>query len=204
METRHPEASGRILGVDCANVIFYPWRMEAVPDSVESLRTLAGSKRFEKIYLISRANPLTRAYYRFRLKHLKVWEITDIPKENLHFCWRNAEKALIAKRLGITDFIDDSLMVLSNMDNGVRTFAFHPSDQDAKYRSGILNRAVLEPISKVGRSHFPGLFEREARSSDEECRGLSRRKSRLGADRRQPKGKRTALGSFPRGEPTGH
>ncbi len=114
----------RILGVDCAGVILNPC-VGSVPDAFESLRRIAQSGRFEKIYIVSQANPIGRIAFSHRLWLRNLWNYTGIPKNHLYFCRRRREKSIFCEKLGITDFIDDNPEVLSYMHNVARLYAFN-------------------------------------------------------------------------------
>jgi hypothetical protein len=130
------------LGVDCANVIIHPlWGI--VPDSFESLEAVVRSGHFDVIYIVSRANIITRIYFLFRLWRLKFWERTCISRNNIYFCLRNRDKEAICKRFGITDFIDDRLPVLQEMQNLDHRFAFNPTKEDTEQYPDVLARSVL-------------------------------------------------------------
>lgn len=117
----------RILGVDCGNVILYPFG-GIVPDSFESLKVIARSHRFDGIYIVSRANFISRSLFLFRLQRANFWEETGIPRENIYFCLKNRKKIDICKELGVTDFIDDRISVLKHMESLERCFMFAPKN----------------------------------------------------------------------------
>jgi hypothetical protein len=125
----------RILGVDCAGVILNPC-VGSVPDAFESLRRIAQSGRFEKIYIVSQVNPVGRIAFSHRLWLRDLWNYTGIPKNNLYFCRHRHEKWIFCEKLGITDFIDDNPEVLSYMRNVDRLYAFNPGkiSGGARYR----------------------------------------------------------------------
>jgi hypothetical protein len=124
----------RILGVDCARVIFNPI-VGSVPDAVQSLHAVTQSGRFEKIYIVSQVNPVGRFIFSHRLRLRNIWNYTGIPESNLYFCRYRHEKSAICEKLGITDFIDDNLEVLSYMQNVGRLYAFNPKKKNiGKYQ----------------------------------------------------------------------
>jgi hypothetical protein len=115
----------KVLGVDCGDVIFYTWgRM--VPGSLDGLRSLARSGDFKNIYIVSKANPVTRVIFLIRLRAIGFWNYTGIPRENLFFVRRPEDKAGVCKRLGVTHFIDDRLEVLFYLKNVPHRYALAP------------------------------------------------------------------------------
>jgi hypothetical protein len=115
----------RILGVDCGNVILYPFG-GIVADSFESLEVIVRSRRFDAIYIVSRANAISRFLFLVRLQRANFWEKTGIPRENIYFCLKNRRKIDICKKLGVTDFIDDRISVLKHMESLEHCFVFNP------------------------------------------------------------------------------
>lgn len=132
----------KTLGVDCAKVILYPC-FGIVPDSFESLDSVVRSGNFENVYIVSRANLITRVYFLFRLRRSDFWEKTGIPRKNIHFCLRDKEKAEICKKLGVTDFVDDRPPVLEPMRDLEHRFAFNPTRKEAKKYSEVLARSTI-------------------------------------------------------------
>jgi hypothetical protein len=114
------------LGVDCGNVIFREWTGKPVPGSLETLRKIAASGEFDEIHVVSKANTFVRAVFRLRLRSLDFWDHTGIPRKNLHFCRRHKGKAPICKKLGITDFVDDRIHVLSYLNIEGDRYALNP------------------------------------------------------------------------------
>jgi len=124
----------RILGVDCARVIFGPVA-GSVPDALLSLREIVRSGQFEKVYIVSQVSFIGRLTFSYRLGRRDIWRYTGIPKSNLYFCRYRHEKSAICEKLGITDFIDDNLEVLSYMQNVPRLYALNSKKKDVdKYR----------------------------------------------------------------------
>lgn len=98
-----------------------------MPNSVDTLQKLCASGAFEEIHIVSKANTVARAFFLLRLRSLKFWKRTGIPRKNLHFCKRHKDKAPICEKLGITDFIDDRLHVLSYLKIEGNRYALNPT-----------------------------------------------------------------------------
>lgn len=131
----------RTLGVDCGNVILYPFG-GIVPDAFNSLEDIAQSGHFNAIYIVSRANIFSRSLFLFRLRRAKFWEKTGIPRENIYFCLRNRRKIDICKKLGITDFIDDRLSVLKYMEGLEHRFSFNPTKYNTKHYPEVYSKVT--------------------------------------------------------------
>jgi hypothetical protein len=114
----------RVLGVDCAGVILNPC-IGSVPGAFDSLREIVRSGQFEKIYIVSQVNPLGRIAFSHRLWLRGLWKYTGIPRSNLYFCRYRSEKSIFCKKLGITDFIDDTPEVLSYLGDVDRLYALN-------------------------------------------------------------------------------
>lgn len=115
----------RVLGIDCEGVIFRLFG-HSLPGALESVRTLAASGDFERVYVVSRVNFLGRLFFPFRLWLLDFWGYTGVPRGHLYFCRRDKDKAVICEELGITDFIDDRLKVLHFLRTVERRYALNP------------------------------------------------------------------------------
>ena len=131
----------RILGVDCGNVILYPFG-RIVPGAFESLEVIVQSGRFDAIYIVSRANIISRTLFLLRLRRSQFWEKTGIPRGNIYFCLKNRRKIDICKKLGITDFIDDRLSVLKHMESLKCRFAFSPTKSNMKHYPEIYPQVI--------------------------------------------------------------
>ncbi len=105
------------LGVDCGNTIFHEWNGKLLPGSIDTLQKICASGAFDEVHVVSKANRFVQILFRLRLRSLDFWEQTGIPRKNLHFCKRHKDKAAICKKIGITDFVDDRLHVLSHLSN---------------------------------------------------------------------------------------
>ncbi len=115
----------KVLGVDCEGVLFKAVG-RPLPRALESVRKLAQSGSFEKVYIVSRVNIFGRIIFPLRLRMLGFWKYTGIPRSNLYFCRRDRDKSAICEQLGITDFIDDRLKVLHFLETVDRRYAFNP------------------------------------------------------------------------------
>jgi hypothetical protein len=116
----------RKLGVDCGNTIFHEWNGKLLPGSLDTLQKISESGAFDEIYIVSKANTAARALFLLRLRSLKFWKRTGIPRKNLRFCRRHRDKAPICEKLGITDFIDDRIHVLSYISVEGKRYALNP------------------------------------------------------------------------------
>ena len=132
----------KVLGVDCEGVIFKAVGGE-VPRALESLRQIADSGEFDKIYIVSRVNLLGRVIFPVRLILLNFWDYTGIPRVNIYFCRHDEDKAVISKRLGITDFIDDRFEVLKNLDIKGERYAFNPRKRKIKKFPEVAEEVVM-------------------------------------------------------------
>jgi hypothetical protein len=67
------------------------------------------------VHLVSKAKSGTARKTIEWLAHHRFHETTGVPLERVHFCEQREEKAIIAKRLALTAFIDDRLDVLQHL-----------------------------------------------------------------------------------------
>jgi len=84
------------------------------PGALRSLRALVAA--FEgRVWLVSKAGPRVQDRTRRWLDHHRFWEETGVAAGHLRFCRGRADKAEIARALGLTHFIDDRADVLGHM-----------------------------------------------------------------------------------------
>jgi len=91
----------------------------AVPGSLEAVATLVQRYGAENIFIISKCGKEIERKTRLWLEGNEFYTQTGFWVQNLHFCLHRADKAPIAAKLGLTDFVDDHVEVLMYMDGVV-------------------------------------------------------------------------------------
>jgi hypothetical protein len=76
--------------------------------------------RFEGVWLVSKCGPSVQQKSRAWLAHHRFYERTGIPPGNLRFCLARPDKAVHARQLRLTHFVDDRLDVLQHLRGLVR------------------------------------------------------------------------------------
>lgn len=134
----------RVLGVDIGGVViarsstreqedtsFFGDRYletPEVPGAFAALAQLVGSGRFAAVHFVSKAGEATARKTREWLAHRDAYAATGIPAACLHFCRERYEKRAICLIFGVTDFVDDRVDVLQNLDGAVaRRYLFAPA-----------------------------------------------------------------------------
>ncbi|MGK5739669.1 hypothetical protein [Micromonospora sp. URMC 103] len=126
----------RRLGVDIGGVIIEPadddadtsffgahyLRTPQVAGAFEALATLAAD--VDEVHLVSKCGEDTERRTREWLAHHGFHDRTGIPVDRLHFCRTRAAKAPIARRLGLTHFVDDRLEVLGYLETVPHRYLF--------------------------------------------------------------------------------
>jgi hypothetical protein len=80
-----------------------------------------------RVWLVSKAGPRVQDRTRRWLDHHQFWRETGVQPSRLRFCRERAEKAVIARSIGLTHFIDDRPDVLAAMEDVVPfRFLFGP------------------------------------------------------------------------------
>lgn len=85
-----------------------------------------------RVWLVSKAGPRVQDRTLRWLEHHGFWKATGVQRSHLRFCRQRAEKADIARSIGLTHFVDDRPDVLAPM-AGLVQFRFlfgpqrHPS-----------------------------------------------------------------------------
>lgn len=106
------------LDGDLAAALRTPPSTDALP-SIQQLVTDFG----ERVWLVSKAGPRVQDRTVRWLEHHRFWGETGVERSRLRFCRHRADKAEIARELGLTHFIDDRGDVLAAM-VGVVAFRF--------------------------------------------------------------------------------
>lgn len=101
----------------------------AVPGAIETLAAL--SRRLEgRIYVVSKCGRRVQEKTLHWFEEYAFFERTGISPVNVRFCRKRHEKAPICTALGITDFVDDRLEVLSYMNAVPRRYLFRPDPSE--------------------------------------------------------------------------
>ena len=129
------------LGVDIGNVIInhrlsdlddktlHEERYSTIPASegvFEAMKTL-NTYFSGQVYLISKCTPWAQEKILAWLSDNDFYNKTGVDSKNVHFVRERHEKDAICQKLGITNFIDDRLEVLSHMIKSTpNLFLFQP------------------------------------------------------------------------------
>lgn len=117
------------LGVDIGGVIITPARKSgdtsffssgyldtpAIDAAFSSIKYLHETVFPDRVYLVSKAKSGTAQKTRDWLSHLDFYNLTGLTPDKLFFCPTREGKAPIAKRLGLTAFLDDRVDVLGHL-----------------------------------------------------------------------------------------
>ena len=99
---------------------------EAEEGAFEGIKTLIDYYGAENVFIISKCGTNTQKKTIEWFTYQDFYGKTGFREENIYFCKRRHEKAPICERLGITDFVDDRLEVLSFMNSVDNVYAFNP------------------------------------------------------------------------------
>ncbi|WP_433357641.1 hypothetical protein ACQPYV_11415 [Micromonospora saelicesensis] len=142
----------RRLGVDIGGVIIEPadddadtsffgalyLRTPVVVGAFDALAALGPA--FDEVHLVSKCGEATERRTRDWLAHHDFPARTGIPVERVHFCRTRPDKAPIARRLGLTHFVDDKLEVLGYLDTVPHRFLFRPRKAEVAAHAALLPR----------------------------------------------------------------
>lgn len=117
------------LGVDVGGVIIWPARERgdtsffssgyletpAVAGALEAVARLNAEVFPGAVHIVSKARSETAHQTLEWFEHHGFHAITGVPPERIHFCENREDKAPIARRLGLTAFVDDRVDVLRYM-----------------------------------------------------------------------------------------
>src|SRR5687767_3502852 len=133
------------LGVDVGGVIsdrsadhtsesfFGPNYLDApvAEGAFAALAQLNAGQFADQIYIVSKCGEKIQDRTKQWFTHLGFYEATGIEPDHVHFCRERAEKAEIAKTLGLTHFIDDRLEILIYLEGIVpQRLLFNPRETE--------------------------------------------------------------------------
>ncbi len=133
----------KILGVDCWDVIYHNPTGIPLRGAIEGLRKLVDSKAFDKIYIISKVDPISEVFSRVNFKVRNFCNKTGISRENIIFCRRYEDKAPLAEKLHITHFVDDHLKVLYYMNTVNHLYALNPRHRELKKYPELVSEVTI-------------------------------------------------------------
>lgn len=120
-----------VLAVDIGNVLLDGERCDREVDgAVKSLRRMADAGLRDRISLVSKCGERMRAVRMRRLREIEFFARTGVREDRVYFCDKRWEKAPISAGLGVTDFVDDKLEVLSYLHKDIRKFLFRPNQRE--------------------------------------------------------------------------
>ncbi len=108
-------------------------RTTAVPGVFEALSALVREQFGDAVFVVSKCGPRVQAKTLAWLDHHRFHVRTGVRDDHVRFCRRRADKAVIARALGLSHFVDDRLDVLEPMVGAVQhLYLFGPSEGDRR------------------------------------------------------------------------
>jgi len=143
MPNRKAKPSGPAIGVDIGGVIIKPARASgdtsffssgyldtpAVDGAIDAVRHLNDVTFPNRVFLVSKAKSGTAQKTRDWLFHKNFFKRTGLTEDKLYFCVKREGKVPIARRLGLTDFIDDRVEVLQYLAHIKTRYLFSESEE---------------------------------------------------------------------------
>ena len=113
-------------------------RTPAVPGAFDAVAELV--RRFEgRVYLVSKCGPKIQARSLAWLDHHKFWTATCVNRAHVRFCRERRDKALHARQLALTHFVDDRFDVLTHLVGLVdRMYLFGPQRRRSEQLPSML------------------------------------------------------------------
>ena len=140
------EATG-VLGIDVGGVIIDRvndgtdtsfmgdnyLQTTAVPGVFAAIARLVGERFGAKnTYVVSKCGQNVQDKTLRWLAHHRFYELTGVDPTHVRFCRKRHEKGPICAELGITDFVDDRLEVLSHLTTVPRRYLFRASTKEVQ------------------------------------------------------------------------
>ncbi|HJP81819.1 MAG TPA: hypothetical protein VJ841_05475 [Candidatus Saccharimonadales bacterium] len=111
----------------------------AVPGAYDAARYLVGKYGRDNVGIISKCGEIIERKTRLWLLGNDFYVYTGFDPANLRFCRTRAEKAPIAREMGLTDYVDDHADVLRYMQGIVDgRFLFGPQRDPLQNTSGLI------------------------------------------------------------------
>lgn len=148
LKTREPR-----IGVDIGRVIIngdgpdtaffgseeQAMRTPAVSGAFAALAELV--RRFDgRVYLVSKCGPKIQARSLAWLDHHGFWAATGVDRAQVRFCKERRDKAIHARQLALTHFVDDRFDVLTHLVGLVdRMYLFGPQRRRSEQLPGMLS-----------------------------------------------------------------
>ena len=125
-------------------------RRPPMPGAISALKWLKDGRFGENIFLVSKCGPRVQEITREWLVHQQFFEKTGINPEHIRFCLGWDDKAVICYELGITNFIDDRMRILSTLKTVKNLYLFRPRPTEIKlhsqFPSGVLRLNSWEDV----------------------------------------------------------
>lgn len=119
-----------------------PDRTPAVPHAMWTLWRLG--RYFEgEIHFVSKAGHRIEAVTRAWVAANRLFESTGLDPTHLYFVRERSDKAVVARRIGLTHFVDDRIDVLAAM-NGLQRYLFLPGRDGSR---GLTPPAWCVPVA---------------------------------------------------------
>jgi hypothetical protein len=117
----------------------------------EAVKTLVETFGRENIFVVSKCGEVTEGKTKLWLKGTDFYSFTGFDPANLFFCRERADKAPIAAKLQLTDFVDDRADVLAYMEDIVTwRYLFGPQSSRVPGVTGlILAETWSETLSSI-------------------------------------------------------
>lgn len=110
------------------------------------------TKYFDNVYIISKVNSTQKESSLKWIESVEFFNKTNIKPENLYYCFERKDKAIFAKGLGITHFIDDRAEVMYHLDKSIVKILFNPDPIHVeKYRGKLFNTTITNDWSQIPR-----------------------------------------------------
>jgi hypothetical protein len=143
-----------IIGNDTANPsksIFGKEFLECpeIEGAIDTLGSLGSVAWRSQVYLVSKCDIGIQERTLLWLEEHDFYARTGIEKEHVYFCRQRSEKATIASRLLLTQFIDDKIDVLKSMPSSVWGKILFAPDKKVEPRSDMAIAKSWQEVSDI-------------------------------------------------------
>lgn len=139
------------FGSDLGSTIVNTKTKVAYPNSMRIIADIIRKYGPNKFFIISRVNTEQKVRAQAWLNQSRFFGQTGMPEQNLFWCEERHQKAVIAKDLGLTHFVDDRPDVLIPMISVPHRFLFNPRLEDLEqFKKSLSGIRIIDSWNEFG------------------------------------------------------
>lgn len=148
----------QVWGIDIGNVIIDSRNLDSKIEKVDEVVyatfpptegvfeaiKIINDKFSGRVYLISKCSEWAKTQIQLWLENHNFYSRTGVSKEKVYFVQERKDKDIICRKLGVTNFVDDRLEVLSYMiESTPNLFLFDPNQEETDQFKDFLPKVTV-------------------------------------------------------------